>query len=455
MSQKSRFIGSVAFVMLSFPGALLAEETPVHGDSPGTVTAAPDHKTNIVLIMADDLGYGSLGCYGHKDIKTPNINRLAAGGVRLTDFHSNGPFCTPTRAALMTGRYQQRCAWVPDEELSPVFREQRKQNLKQRWAWGISTKELTIPALLGQAGYRTTLIGKWHLGYDSAFHPMNFGFHEFRGFVGGNVDYHEHVAGYGTKELDWWMDRKIENEQGYTTDLLAKHAADFIARNKAHPFFLYLAHGAPHDPWQGRDPAGKKPPAETYREMIEVLDESVGEVIAALHDNGLENDTLVIFTSDNGPAAPPGFSANGKLRGKKGTLYEGGHRVPFIASWPGVIAPGTTCGEALMSMDLLPTFAALAGAKAPADHVIDGIDAMPILKGTPPTGHRNLHWQSGNSWAVRSGPWKLSGSGGKSLTLVNLEKDIGEKHNRMKEEPERAEELMKLHREWIGSVGER
>jgi arylsulfatase A len=302
-------------------------------------------RPNIILIMADDLGYGSLGCYGSKEVETPNIDRIAAGGVRLTDFHSNGAMCSPTRAALMTGRYQQRCAWVADEMLSPMSRAHRKENPAQRWAWGISPNEVTLPALLRQAGYRTGLIGKWHLGYDFAFHPMNYGFDEFRGHVGGNVDYHTHVAGYGSKELDWWKDKTIRNEPGYTTDLLAGYATDFIERNRAKPFYLCIAHGAPHDPWQGRDPDNKKSPAETYKEMIAVLDEAVGAVIETLRENDLEKNTLVIFTSDNGPAAPRGFPANGLLQGRKGSMLEGGHRVPFIASWPGVIAGARTSGE--------------------------------------------------------------------------------------------------------------
>jgi len=242
------------------------------------LTADPNKRPNIILIMADDLDYGSLGCYGSTEIRTPNIDRLAASGMRFTDFHSNSSVCSPTRAALLTGRYQQRCAWVSDEELSLVFRDQRKENLPQRWAWGIATNELTIAELLRQAGYRTGIIGKWHLGYDFKFHPMNYGFDEFRGYVGGNVDYHTHVAGYGLKQLDWWNGKKIENDDGYTTDLLTKYATDFIARHKNQPFFLYLAHAAPHDPWQGRDSSKKKSPQETYKEMIEILDESVGTV---------------------------------------------------------------------------------------------------------------------------------------------------------------------------------
>jgi arylsulfatase A-like enzyme len=412
-------------------------------------------KPNIVLILADDLGYGSLGCYGCSEVKTPNIDRLAASGVRLTDFHSNGAMCSPTRASLMTGRYQQRCAWIPDEELSPIFQAQRKENIKQRWAWGISTNELTLPALLRQAGYRTALIGKWHLGYDLRFHPMNYSFDEFRGYVGGNVDYHTHVAGYGTKELDWWKEKKIQNEPGYTTDLLARYATNFIARNKDHPFFLYLAHEAPHEPWQGRDPARKKSPAETYKEMVGVLDECMGIVIEALRQDHLETNTLVIFCSDNGPAAPPGFAANGGLTGRKGSMFEGGHRVPFIASWPGVIAGGTTRSEVALTMDFLPTFAKLAGATVPSGHQIDGVDVMPLLKGDARMSDRVLYWMFGEKWAVRRGEWKLIGKGVEALTLVNLENDLAEKNNLIKAKPELADELMKLHRQWIAEVGNR
>ena len=412
-------------------------------------------RPNIVLILADDLGYGSLGCYGNREVNTPNIDRLAAAGVRLTDFHSNGAMCSPTRAALMTGRYQQRCAWVPDEALSSVFRGQRKENPSQRWAWGLSTNELTLPALLRQAGYRTALIGKWHLGYDFAFHPLNYGFDEFRGYVGGNVDYHTHVAGYGLKEVDWWKDKKIQNEPGYSTDLLAKYATDFIERNKAKPFFLYLAHEAPHDPWQGRDAAVKKSPAETYKEMVAVLDEAVGAVIETLRENHLQTNTLVIFCSDNGPAAPRGFPANGNLQGKKGSMLEGGHRVPCIANWPGVIAGGRTNSDVVMTMDFLPTFAMLADAHVPNSQKMDGVDVMPLLKEDAKLSERVMYWMFGEDWAVRNGPRKLIGKGNKALTLVNLAEDIPEKHNLIQDKPEQTEELMKLHRQWIAEVGNR
>jgi arylsulfatase A-like enzyme len=430
----------------------VAAQTEING-TPST--AEPDKRPNIIVILADDLGYGSLGCYGSTEIKTPNIDRLAASGVRFTDFHSNGTVCSPTRAALLTGRYPQRCAWVGDEELSPVFREQRKENPRQRWAWGIATNELTIATLLRQAGYRTGIIGKWHLGYDFKFHPMNYGFDEFRGFVGGNVDYHTHVAGYGLKQIDWWNGKQIENEKGYTTDLLTSHATDFIARNKDKPFFLYLTHAAPHEPWQGRDPINKKSPGETYKEMIQILDESVGTISDELRKHRLETNTLLIFCSDNGAAPPPKIAANGRLQGRKGSMSEGGHRVPCIASWPGVIVAGAIHEEAVMTMDFFPTFAKLAGVKPPQTHQIDGIDLMPCMKGETKKTDRALHWLFGDSWAVRKGAWKLTGRGENSLTLGNLENDIEEKGNHIKEQPELVNELVTLHRQWIESVGSR
>jgi arylsulfatase A len=421
-------------------------------------SGAPLHAAqlpNIILIMADDLGYGSLGCYGSKKIGTPHIDRLAASGMRFNDFHSNGSVCSPTRAALLTGRYQQRCAWVGDEQLSPVFREQRQANLPQRWAWGIATNELTVAQLLKQAGYRTGIIGKWHLGYDFKFHPMNYGFDEFRGFMGGNVDYHTHVAGYGLKQRDWWNGKKIENEDGYTTELLTKYATDFIARNKDRPFFLYLAHAAPHDPWQGRDPGKKKSPAETYKEMIGFLDESVGAVVEALRQQHLETNTLLVFCSDNGAAPPRGILANGPWQGRKGSVFEGGHRVPCIASWPGVITAGLANGETVMTMDFLPTFAKLAGVAPSESHAIDGIDLMPLLKNDTKHFNRVLHWLYGDSWAIRKGPWKLIGQDEKPLVLVNVEKDVIEKINHLQEQPELVRELSKLHRQWIEEVGNR
>jgi arylsulfatase A-like enzyme len=356
---------------------------------------------------------------------------------------------------LLTGRYPQRCAWVPDEELSPVFQEQRRKNPKQRWAWGLAPSEVTVGALLRSAGYRTALIGKWHLGYDFKFHPLNYGFDEFRGFVGGNVDYHTHVASHGEQQLDWWNDKKIANEEGYTTELLTKYAAEFIARNKDAPFFLFFSHAAPHDPWQSRNPAQKKSPADIYREMIEGVDASVGTIVSTLRTHGLEKDTLLIFCSDNGAAPPQGVPANGRLQGRKGSMHEGGHRVPLIAFWPGVITAGATNNATVMTMDFLPTFTTMAAATPPVGHVIDGTDLMPQFTGQATPPQRTLHWLFGGNWAVRRGAWKLMKQGAKDLSLVNVEHDLAETANLAPANPALVDELTRLHHEWIAAVGSR
>lgn len=410
-------------------------------------------QPNIVVILADDLGYGSLGCYGNQQARTPHIDKLAANGIKFTDFHSNGALCTPTRAALMTGRYQQRCAWVADSELSPLFREQRKKNPVQRWAWGISTEEITIPKLLHAVGYQTAIIGKWHLGYDEKFHPLNFGFTNFRGFIGGGVDYHTHVATHGKQQLDWWKDRKIENETGYTTDLLSKHAKEFIVHHKARPFFLYIAHATPHSPWQVRQINAGKADAIRYQEMIETLDESVGVIISTLREHQLEENTLVIFCSDNGPQGPRAFPANGVLQGKKGSLLEAGHRVPCIASWPGKIPRGITSSVSAMTMDFLPTFANLASATIPKNHLIDGVDLLPTLTKQSPTPERTLHWKHGDAWALRKGPWKAIGKNTTVTMLFDLSSDIAEKKNLLNDHPTIASELLILHQKWVKQPG--
>ncbi len=412
---------------------------------------AQTDRPNIVFIMADDLGYSSLGCYGNTGIRTPNIDRLAQDGLRFTDYHSH-VFCTPTRASLMTGRYAERAAWVDDAQLSPVFQEQRKANIKQRWAWGISLDEVTIARVLKQAGYRTGLIGKWHLGYDFIFHPMNFGFDEFRGYLGGNVDYHTHKALFGLKELDWWNGKTIKNEDGYSTDLLSDYSVDFIEKHQKEPFFLYVAQEAPHEPWQGRGVNSAKSPVENYREQIEILDESVGRIRKALQDNHLEKKTLLIFCSDNGPAYPRGFTDSGILKGGKGKVLEGGHRVPFLACYPGKIPAGTVCHETAVVMDMFPTFAALAGAKMPNSLPMDGVDISDLLFKNNKIQERTLHWEMDGQWAVRKGVWKLVGAGDKGLELFNLHEDIREVKNLIKDYPAYADSLEENHREWFKEV---
>ena len=446
--QPNHILAAVMPLVMTLVVAGVSAAEPTFG---GTATQRP----NIVLIVADDLGYGSLGCYGGRQIRTPAIDRLAASGIRLTDFHANGPMCSPTRAALMTGRYQQRCAWVDDDELSPPYRVQRRDNSKQRWAWGISAKEVTLAGVLRQAGYRTALVGKWHLGYDEAFHPMNRGFDEFRGFIGGAVDYHTHVATHGLHALDWWRDRQIEDERGYSTDLLTRYATDFITRHADGQFFLCLAHAAPHEPLQGRDASRAAPQPAIYREMIEALDESVGAIIARLDEHEITRNTIVIFCSDNGPQPPQGRPAEGPLRGIKGSLLEGGHRVPCIVSWPGTLPANANCDAAVMTMDLFPTLGRLGGATTPAGHTLDGVDILPLLDGGSALDARVMHWRFVDVWAVREGPWKLLGKLDTPTMLFNLADDLGEKTNLLDMEPQRASALLSLHQRWTTAVGSR
>lgn len=292
-------------------------------------------KPNIILIMADDLGYGDLSAFGSTRIKTPNLDTLAARGMKFTDFHSNGAVCSPTRAALLTGQYQQR--WGIDKVVDAATSRDE----------GLALDALTLAEALRSAGYATAHFGKWHLGYMPKFNPTRQGFDHFRGLVSGNVDmFSPHVDQEGYR--DWWRDTLLVPEEGYATTLITGHALDFVEANAAKPFFLYLPYNAPHYPLQGPDhhafrkdkpgfPQPHNPPDMTaaqlgaaYIRMVETLDQDVGKVMAKVRALGLEVNTLVFFCSDNGPALGHGASSGG-LRGSKSQLYEGGHRVPGIA----------------------------------------------------------------------------------------------------------------------------
>jgi len=382
-------------------------------------------QPNIILIMADDLGYGDIGCYGNKTIKTPNINALAEGGMRFTDFHANAPVCSPTRAALLTGRYQQRC----DIEEVIYAKEPSRQT-------GMALDEVTFAEVLKKAGYVTGVFGKWHLGYKTEFNPTKQGFDEFRGYVSGNIDYHSHIDGAGIQ--DWWKNLEKVPEEGYVTDLITKYGIDFIERHKDKPFCLYLPHEAVHSPYQGRnDPPerlagsrrGKKRKGneipEAYKEMIEVMDEGVGRIVETVKRLGLEGKTFIFFCSDNGATKN---GSNGPLAGYKSSLAEGGHRVPAIAYWPGKIKPGMVTNDTALSMDLFPTMVSIAAAKLPEGLKLDGVDLLPMLTEGKQLPQRTLFWRYRKERAVRNGPWKLLIQD-KNVRLYNLDEDIGEKRN--------------------------
>lgn len=425
----------------------------------GAFAAADAQRPNIVFILADDLGYGDLGCYGATETRTPHIDRLAAEGMRFTDFHSNGSSCSPTRAALLTGRYQQRSGVETAlSENSP----------------GLRAGELTIADHLKAAGYATGVFGKWHLGSrpDSPALPNRRGFDEFRGSRHGGVDYASHVDRYG--RLDWWRNDTAVEEAGYATDLLTDHAVDFIERHRGGPFFLYLPHLAIHFPWMTPEDAAYRRVGGDYdnlskvgphsppdlrpvvRRMIESLDDSVGRVMEALRKNDLDRDTLVIFTSDNGGYLrySGGFlhiSSNGPLRGQKIGMHEGGHRVPCIARWPGRIVAGATTDVTTMTMDWLPTFVDLIGQVPPAagdPRALDGVSLAPLLFRGEPVPERTLFWRAGDFKAVRQGPWKVVIEHGGPAELYRLDRDLGEKTDLATKEPARLQDLLGRLAEW-------
>lgn len=406
-------------------------------------------KPNFVIIMADDLGYADLGCYGSKTIKTPHIDQLAKEGIKFTDFHSNGAVCSPTRAALLTGKYQQRTG------ITGVVTAKSHRDV------GLDLNEETFADMLKQAGYVTGMFGKWHVGYPEKYNPVHQGFDEYIGYVSGNVDYHAHIDQEGYE--DWWHQNKLQKEKGYSTDLISKYAVDFIKRHKDEPFLLYIPHEAPHGPFQGRNtpafreigkviPDKKRTKEETkllLKEMIEVMDEGIGNVMQALKEQNLDENTLVFFCSDNGGAR---YGDNTPLRAGKGSLYEGGQRVAGIFRWKGQIKPGIN-HETALTMDILPTMAELAGASTPQN--IDGVSLKSLLLKNKTLQKRNLYWQYGHKMAMRSGNWKLVYLKNNNTTeLYDLSTDIGEKNNLAAKYPKRVSEMKKELLEWYDEVSE-
>ena len=417
-----------------------------------TANEAGKRKPNLVIIMADDLGYGELSCYGNNNYKTPHLDALARAGVRFTDYHSNGAVCSPTRAALLTGRYQQRAG------VGGVIYAGFDQNRNH----GLHQSETTFAEPLGGAGYQSGCFGKWHLGYEKKFNPVHHGFNRFRGYVSGNIDYQSHFDRVGV--YDWWEGLEHIREKGYSTHLITRHAVKFIEEHRDRPFCLYVPHEAPHTPFQGPgDPGfrvkGKVVPEKrsaafkkrAYREMVQEMDKGVGEIVAALERLGLEKNTVVFFVSDNGATS---FGSNGSLRGNKGQLWEGGHRVPAIASWPGRIAAGSACDDLSIGMDIFPTLLELAGVNAPENLRLDGRSLVPSLFGKKPPGQRKLYWSAGRQQAMRDGPWKYVRElkGQKAAALYNLSSDQGEKNNLAGKDPARLASMRKDYAAWRKDV---
>jgi arylsulfatase A-like enzyme len=421
--------------------------------------SAPVARPNIVLIVADDLGYGDLGSYGAPDIRTPNLDRLAREGIRFTQFYANAPVCTPTRAALMTGRYQQRVLLE-----RPI--ETNAATPATGLDIGLPATGRSLPQLMKDAGYATGLIGKWHLGFKPEFHPNRHGFDYFWGFLAGYVDWYEHVRGDGQPDL--WENATAVRHDGYLGHELTNRAVTFVSTHADRPFFLEVTYGAPHWPFQSprrastaarrngsmmQYPADGDPPSrQDYAEIVEDLDAGVGRILDALAARGLAEKTIVVFTSDNGGEW---LSRNTPFFHRKDTVWEGGIRVPAIVRWTSAVPAGGTASQVAVTMDLSATFVALAGVAA-AGAGFEGIDLLPILRGTAAPVERTLFWRlgaaAGQPRAARSGDWKLILDGSKQL-LFDVSRDPGERDDLAARHPDRVRRLMEMLNAWEKDVG--
>ena len=419
----------------------------------GHAQSAREARPNVVLIITDDLGWADLGSYGATDIRTPNLDRLASEGLRLTDFYANGVTCSPTRAGLISGRYQQRYGI-----------EVPLANASRAGDRGLPATGYSLPQLLKNNGYATGLIGKWHLGYVAEKSPKAHGFDYFFGLKSGYHDYYTHHDGDGQADL-WENDNRIE-ASGYTTDLVTQRAARFIDEHKGEPFFLDVAYTAPHWPYQvpGKPSVapnnarhvlpqdqGTSTRAE-YVAMVEHLDRQIGELLAVIERAGVARDTIVIFTNDNGGEW---LSSSAPLFGRKWTVFEGGIRVPAIVRWPERIKAGSVSDQVGITMDLTASILAVTGATVPAEAKLEGVDLFPVWQGRAPQFERTLFWRSGSGaaeqTAARRGDWKIVVDGSHTY-VFNLRSDLSERNDLARWRQDIAQELYPLLASWEASV---
>ena len=422
------------------------------------LATAQTKKPNILLIVADDLGYGDVGFQGGKAVPTPNIDKLAAMGLRCSSGYVSAPYCSPSRAGLLTGRYQNRFG----HEFNPHVGEEGKL--------GLPLEQRTIANLLRAAGYATGLVGKWHLGFSKMHHPQARGFDDFFGFLVGGHNYalrKEAEPKFLTTMSQnlIYRGREVAKVDGFATDVFTDEAIGFMKRHKEQPWFLYLAYNAVHTPLEISDklkervPADVKDPARRgYLALLIGLDDSIGRLLKHLDESGTAENTLIIFISDNGGSGTPGFLAyntgiNTPLRGNKGQTLEGGIRVPFIMAWPGKLPANKTYDRPVITLDILPTACALAGVKTPEN--ADGVNLMPYLLGENKAApHEALYWRFGPQKAIRKGNWSLvdfrdfqkkTDSG---WQLFDLDKDIGQQNNIAAEHPKLVAELSQAWQRW-------
>ncbi len=446
-------------LLLAFAWAVLC----AGAELPARAHASSPPRPNVLLIVADDLGYGDLGCYGARLVRTPHLDRLARQGVRFVQFYANGPECTPTRTALMTGRYQQRVGGLECAiGFGNVGRYDDAVRLQKKNELGLPPAEITLPQLLHRAGYATALAGKWHLGYLDKFSPQRHGFQQAVYILGGGVDYFYHCEPQGLHTLRR-NGKPLRRDGQYMTHLITQEALQFLRTHDGRrPFFLYVPYTAPHFPYQGPEDRreGPLPPEEftrgdyaTYRVMIEEMDRGIGQLLEEIRRRGWEERTLVVFFSDNGPTP---LGSAGPFRGHKGGTFEGGIRVPAIVRWPGRLPAGRVSHQVALSMDLTASILAAAGVESPRP--LDGIDVLRIVARGEQVS-RTVFWRQRRGrltwWAVRRGAWKYvrrRDAKGQQEYLFHLEQDPGETWNRIHHRPRVAAELKRLLRQWEQQV---
>ncbi len=418
----------------------------------------PVQRPNIVFIVADDLGFADLGCYGGRDAAfgkvSPVLDALAANGIKFTQGYSNSPVCSPTRFALMTARWQYRLRGAAEEPIN--------SKSKGSTTLGLPPEHPTLPSLLRDAGYRTALIGKWHLGYPPNFGPLKSGYEEFFGPMSGGVDYFSHCSNNGTHDL--YFGDAEKHEEGYLTDLISRRAVDYVQRmaRQDAPFFLSLHYTAPHWPWETRDDAHLAAEVksnlfhlhggnvETYRRMIHHMDEGIGWIVEALRAQGQLDNTLIVFTSDNGGER---FSDNWPLVGGKMDLTEGGIRVPWIAHWPAVIRPGGVSRQPCMTMDWSATMLELGGATPHTGYPLDGVSLSGVLRDASHQFARPLYWRMlhRGQRALRDGDWKYLRVDGNDY-LFNIPADERERANLAPRDPDRLARMRAAWEAWEATV---
>ncbi|MGY6649704.1 sulfatase family protein [Wenyingzhuangia sp. IMCC45574] len=415
---------------------------------------AQDSKPNIIVIMADDMGFADTGFTGAKDVKTPHLDQLAASGVVFKNGYITHPFCAPSRAGMLAGRYQHRFGFEhnpPSDIANPLS--------------GIDVNEKLFPKRLQEVGYKTGIIGKWHLGSGYPFHPLNRGFDYFYGFLNGGHDYYKIDVTQPIKSgylQGLVRNKKVANFEGYLTTALSNDAVSYIESNKENPFFLFLSYNAPHQPLQAPKEAIaryahiKDKKRRVYAAMVDVMDQGIGKVIATLEKHQLRENTLIFFLSDNGGPIPDkkhptkgNGSSNLPFRGGKTDYYEGGVHVPFIASWPAKIKSGQVYKKPIISLDIAKTAVEIAGADANSGTVLEGTNLIPYLtgkeKGAP---HKALYWRFFSIKSVISDGYKWIQKGKRAPELYDLEKDIAEQKSIIEGNTKRAKQLVSMWEEW-------